>query len=118
MQRKLERLAENELSATTAERVEAAARMERLADALASPEPTFQGFSRIFGAQLSRLKTKDQILAGRQQLQETRLRSERAKAERLEERAGEAHGLEKRAAEEETLFDLIDRMKGGDSSLR
>lgn len=108
VQRQIERMAETELAEANRERIAVAERIDGLVEALASPAPIHSGFSRLYGVQLGRLKTKDQLLAGRVRLREKRLLSERAKADRLAERAGEADEQERRAQEDDAVYDILD----------
>jgi hypothetical protein len=116
IQRQIERMAESELALLHRERQAVTERMDALGEALASPKPAYQPFSRLFGAQLGRLKTKDQMLAGRTQVQERRVLGERAKADRLTDHWANAAAEERRAAEDEDLFDLLDRLDATQAS--
>lgn len=116
IQRQIEQMAESELALLNRERQAVADRMEALGEALASPKPAYQPFSRLFGAQLGRLKTKDQILAGRILVQERRVLSERAKADRLRDHWADAAADERREREDEELLDLLDRLDATQAS--
>ncbi|WP_099864003.1 hypothetical protein [Pararhizobium haloflavum] len=116
VQRQIERIAEIELAELAMERAAISERLDHLVDALASPNPVHSGFSKLYGSQIARLKIKDQMLGGRMRMQEKKLMTERAKADRLEDHARHAGNDERRAGEEEALYDILDRI--GDSSLR
>lgn len=110
IQRQMEHMAESELAFLNRERQAVTERMEAVAEALASPKPAFQPFSRLFGAQLGRLKARDQMLTGRTQVQERRVLTEKAKADRLAEHWKDAATEERREREDEDLLDLLDRL--------
>lgn len=110
VQRQMERVADVELADIMRERALVADKMDALVSALASPKPVHANFSKLYGAQIGKLKVRDQILTGRMQLQQKKVMSEKAKADRLEESTAMALGeveREKQEAELEQLLECI-----------
>lgn len=108
VQRQIEKMAENELSAAIAERTQVAENMNRTAGFMTSLEPLHRPFSRFYIEQFSRLAARDQRLSLIQQAQETRVAKERAKGDKLEEKMKDAVEAEKRAADDNGVYDLLD----------
>lgn len=109
VQRHLEQMAEMDLALATQQRQEVAETMDAVAGAINSLNPVHRGFSGIYAAQIGKLRHKDVMLAGVQQMHEMRMVRERTKGDRLEERMREARDLETREAEDNAIFDLIDQ---------
>lgn len=119
VQRHLEQMAEMDLATTTQRRQEVADTMDAVAGAINSLNPVHRGFSSIYAAQIGKLRHKDTMLAGVQQMHEIRIVRERTKGDRLEERMHEARDLETREAEDDAIYDLIDqRVAYGDEGER
>jgi len=108
VQRHLEHMAENELAATTRARAEVADDLQAVVDAIGSVDSVHQLFASIYSGQISRLTAKDQHLQTVQQIQEQKILREKAKADRLAERAGEARDLEDGEAQERAIQELLD----------
>ena len=108
VQRHLEHMAENELAATTRARAEVADDLQAVVDAIGSVDSIHQLFASIYSSQISRLTAKDQHLQNVQQVQEQRILREKAKADRLAERAGDARETEDNAAQEGAIQELLD----------
>lgn len=108
VQRHLEHMAENELAATTRARAEVADDLQAVVDAIGSVDSVHQLFASIYSGQISRLTAKDQHLQTVQQIQEQKILREKAKADRLAERAGEARDLEDGEAQERAIHELLD----------
>ncbi|HET7411053.1 MAG TPA: hypothetical protein VFJ18_00210 [Pararhizobium sp.] len=115
VQRHIEELAEADLAETNRERSRARQALEETVAAMGSISPTHQVFSPVYARRIAVLSMKEQRLSGLAAAQERRVLSERAKADRLTERMGTARTEEMRAEEEETLYDLIDRIGLGNS---
>lgn len=109
VQRHLEQMAEIDLAVTTQQRQEVAETMDAVAGAISSLNPVHRNFSGIYAAQIGKLRHKDTMLAGVQQMHEMRIVRERAKGDRLEERMQEARLQEEREAEDNAIHDLIDQ---------
>lgn len=109
VQRHLEQMAEMDLAATTQQRQEVAETMDVMAGAISSLNPVHRNFSDIYAAQIGKLRHKDVMLAGVQQMHEVRIVRERTKANRLEEQMRDARSLEEREAADEAVYDLIDQ---------
>ena len=108
VQRHLEHMAENELAATTRARAEVADDLQAVVDAIGSVDSVHQLFASIYSGQISRLTAKDQHLQTVQQIQEQKILREKAKADRLAERAGDARDLEDGEAQERAIQELLD----------
>lgn len=108
VQRHLEHMAENELAATTRSRNEIAEDLDAVVEAIGSVNSVHQLFASIYSGQISRLTAKDQHLKTIQNIQEQKILREKAKADRLFERAGEAREREDREAEENAIQELLD----------
>jgi hypothetical protein len=108
VQRHLEHLAENELAATTRARAEVADDLEAVVEAIGSVDSIHQLFASIYSSQISRLTAKDQHLQNVQQVQEQKILREKAKGDRLAERAGDAREIEDNEAQERALQELLD----------
>jgi len=119
VQRHLEHMAENELAATTRARAELADDMQAVVDAIGSVDSIHQLFASIYSSQISRLTAKDQHLKNVQQAQEQKILREKAKADRLAERAGDAREAEDGEAQERAIQELMDIhlvLRGGSES--
>ncbi|MGV3550708.1 hypothetical protein [Rhizobium sp.] len=108
VQRHLERMAENELATTTRARAELAEDLDAVVAAIGSVNPIHQRFTSIYSNQISRFTAKDQHLQTVQQIQEQKIMREKAKADRLEERAHEAREAEDAERQEKAIQELID----------
>lgn len=108
VQRHLEHMAENELAATTRARGEVADDLQAVVDAIGSVNSVHQLFASIYSSQISRLTAKDQHLQTVQQIQEQKILREKAKADRLAERAGDAREMEDNEAQERAIQELLD----------
>jgi len=108
VQRHLEHMAENELAATTRARAEVADDLQAVVDAIGSVDSIHQLFASIYSGQISRLTAKDQHLQNVQQAQEQKILREKAKADRLAERAGDAREVEDNDAQERAIQELMD----------
>ena len=109
MQRHLERMAENELAATTRARSEVQENLSAVVDAIGSMSPIHQIFSGLYSNQIGRLTAKDQHLETVQQIHENRMLRERTKGDRLDEKRSEVLEDERREAEDQEIFDLMDQ---------
>lgn len=116
VQRQLERMAELELAETSRERARLAQSLTDVVDALESMAPEHRVFSHLYANRVATLTVRDGRLAGLENVQEAKLLSERIKADRLQEAAQGARAAEEREAEEESLYDLIDRIGSGSGS--
>ena len=101
-------MAENELAATTRARAEVADDLQAVVDAIGSVNSIHQLFASIYSSQISRLTAKDQHLQTVQQVQEQKILREKAKADRLAERATDARDLEENEAQEAAIQELLD----------
>lgn len=108
VQRHLEHMAENDLAATTRARAEVADDLKVVVDAIGSVDSIHQLFASIYSSQISRLTAKDQHLQNVQQAQEQKILREKAKADRLAERAGDAREAEDNEAQERAIQELMD----------
>jgi Na+/phosphate symporter len=108
VQRHLEHMAENELASTTRARAELADDLEAVVDAIGSVNSIHQMFASIYSAQISRLTAKDQHLQTMQQVQEQKILREKAKADRLQDRAKDAREIEDNEAQEQSIQELLD----------
>ncbi|MDF1630961.1 hypothetical protein [Mycoplana sp. MJR14] len=109
VQRHMEQMAEMDLALTTQQRQEVAETMDAVAAALVSLNPVHRGFSDIYAAQIGKLRQKDVMLAGVQQMHEMRIVRERTKADRLADQMHEARNLEDREEADNAVYDLIDQ---------
>ena len=89
VQRHMEQMAEMDLALTTQQRQEVAETMDAVAAALVSLNPVHRGFSDIYAAQIGKLRQKDVMLAGVQQMHEMRI--VRARIETAERRSSVRH---------------------------
>lgn len=108
VQRHLEHMAENELAATTRARAEVAEDLDAVVAAIGSGDSIHQLFASLYSGQISRLTAKDQHLQNVQQIQEQKILREKAKADRLAEKAHEAREAEDGEAQEKSIYELID----------
>ncbi|MBP1842167.1 hypothetical protein J2046_000411 [Rhizobium petrolearium] len=108
VQRHMEKMAENELAATTRHRAEVNQSMEDVIGAIGSMEPIHRQFSQHYAERFGRLTMKERQLAGIQQLQEMKVLKERTKADRLEENMKEARDHEDREAADDAISELIE----------
>jgi len=115
VQRHLEQMAESELAETARQRRDLAETIDVVVDAMGSASPLHAMFSGHYASQLGRLAQKDQMLLGIQQVHETRVLKERAKADRLEENMKDARVLEDRTADDNAIYDLVDQHVMGKS---
>ena len=109
VQRHLEQMAEIDLATTTEQRQEVAETMDVVADAMNSLDPLHRAVSTIYSGQMGKLRQRDQMLAGVQQMHEIRVLKERTKGDRLEEHMLDARSSEDREAADDAIYDLIDQ---------
>lgn len=110
VQRRIEQLAEVNLSETRRERDRVRRSMEGVVDALGSFGGVHVMFSQVYARRIAALTMKEQRLEGLAGVQERRLRAEQAKGDRLEDGLKAARAAEERADTDEELYDLIDRL--------
>ncbi|MBO3758343.1 hypothetical protein J5J10_14925 [Ciceribacter sp. L1K23] len=108
VQRHIERMAESDLAATARQRVEVGEAMDVVMDAIGSLDPVHRLFAQSYADRFDRLATAEKQLAGLQQVQETRVLREGAKADRLEDNMKEARLAEQREKEDEAVYDVVD----------
>lgn len=108
VQRQMERVADVELADIMRERALVADKIDALVSALASPAPVHANFSKLYGVQIGKLKIRDQILTGRMQLQQKKVISEKAKADRLDEVTAEALEVVEREKQDVELEQLLE----------
>ena len=108
VQRQIERMAEHELSLTLREQAITDATQEALVEAVGSFNPVHAAMSHQYAQRFQRLSAKSQLLAGAKSLQERRMLTEKTKADRLNDHAGDAARAEDRIATDEALLDLLD----------
>jgi len=109
VQRHIERVAENDLTETSRQRVEVNAAMDDVILALGSMDPVHHAFSQSYADRFGRLTIKDKQLTGMQEVHEMRLARERAKGDRFEEGMKEALEAERREADDNAVYDVIDQ---------
>jgi hypothetical protein len=109
VQRHLERMAENDLAETSKARGEVNQSMDRVIDAIGSMDPVHMAFSGHYAERFGRLTQRDQQLAGIQAMIETRVLTERTKANRLEDHMNDARTQETRESEDNAVYDIIDQ---------
>jgi hypothetical protein len=109
VQRHLERMAESDLAETSKVRGEVHQSMDRVIDAIGSMDPVHMVFSSHYADRFGRLTHRDLQLAGIQAMIETRVLTERTKANRLEEHMNEARMLETRESDDNAVYDIIDQ---------
>lgn len=108
VQRHIEKMAENELAASTRERAEVADAMSRTAGVMTSLDPVHRSLSHHYLDRYARLTTRDRQLSHLQKVQETRVARERTKADKLEEKMKEAVEGESRRADDNAVYDLLE----------
>ena len=108
VQRHLEHMAENELATTTRARAELAEDLDAVVEAIGSVDSVHQRFTSIYSGQISRFTAKDQHLQMVQQTQEQKILREKAKADRLAERAQDAREAEDNERQEQAIQELLD----------
>lgn len=108
VQRHLEHMAENDLAATSRARAELADDLDAVVEAIGSVDSVHQRFASIYSGQISRLTARDQHLQNVQQIQEQKILREKAKADRLAERAVNARDEEDNEAQERSIQELLD----------
>ena len=108
VQRHLEHMAENDLAATTRARADLADDLAAVVEAIGSVDSIHQLFASIYSGQISRLTAKDQHLQTVQKAQEQKIMREKAKGDRLAEKALDARDVEDSEAEEKTMQELLD----------
>ncbi len=108
VQRQIERMAEYELSLTMRAQAETDATQEALVEAVGSFNPIHAAMSHQYAQRFQRLSARSQMLAGAKGLQESKMLTEKTKADRLADQAGQAAEAEDRLATDESLFDLLD----------
>lgn len=108
VQRQIERMAEYELSLTMRAQAETDATQDALVEAVGSFNPIHAAMSHQYAQRFQRLSARSQMLAGAKGLQERKMLTEKTKADRLADQAGQAAEAEDRLATDESLFDLLD----------
>jgi hypothetical protein len=108
VQRHMEKMAEIELSDTTRHRTDVLKSIDNVLDALSSPDPVHQIFSKHYTDRYGRLKVKDQQLADVQQFQENKVLKEKTKADRLRDKMLEAREEEQREADDNAIYELLE----------
>ena len=108
VQRQIERMAEYELSLTMRAQAETDATQEALVEAVGSFNPIHAAMSHQYAQRFQKLSARSQMLAGAKGLQESKMLTEKTKADRLADQAGQAAEAEDRMATDEGLFDLLD----------
>ena len=108
VQRQIERMAEYELSLTMRAQAETEATQEALVEAVGSFNPIHTAMSHQYAQRFQKLSARSQMLAGAKGLQESKMLTEKTKADRLADQAGQAAEAEDRLATDESLFDLLD----------
>lgn len=108
VQRKLEQLAELDLSETNRQRDRVAEDIQRTTEALQSMDPVHRAFAARYGVRIGTLSLREQQLSGLARVQERRVLTERTKADRLADDMGEALDDERREGEDASLADLLD----------
>lgn len=115
VQRHLEHMAENDLAATTRQRAEVAENLDAVVEAIGSVNSIHQLFASLYSSQISRLTAKDQHLENVQRAQEQKIMREKAKADRLEDKAKLAREHEDGERQEASIQELLDiRLALGD----
>lgn len=115
VQRHLEHMAENDLAATTRLRAEVAEDLDVVVEAIGSVDSIHQLFASLYSSQISRLTAKDQHLENVQKAQEQKIMREKAKADRLEDKAKHARDHEDGERQEQSIQELLDiRLALGD----
>ena len=109
VQRHLERMAEQELAATTQQREEVSQSMDRVIDAIGSMEPVHRLFAQHYSERFGKLAAQDVHLSGVQQVHERQVLKERAKAERLEDNMKDARMNEEREQDDNAIYDLLEQ---------
>ncbi len=112
VQRRLEEMAEADLAETNRERDRVRDAVEGTVGAMGSMDDVHLMFSRVYAVRIASLTMKDQRLQGLAGAQERRLKTERTRRDRLEERGRSADAAERRAEEDEDLYDLAERAGG------
>jgi hypothetical protein len=108
VQRHIERMAENDLAATSRQRTEVSQSMDTVMEAIGSLDPVHRLFAQNYADRFNRLSVADKQLAGLQQVQENRVLREGAKADRLEENMKEAREQEQRERDDDAIYDIVD----------
>jgi hypothetical protein len=108
VQRQIERVAENDLAHTLRERAQNDEAREAMVDAMGSLDPVHRGMALHYSRRYAGLEGRARQLAGLQAVLEKRVLTEKTKADRLSEAAGEAAEREEREAVDESLLDLLD----------
>lgn len=108
VQRQIERMAEYELSLTMRAQAETDATQEALVEAVGSFNPIHAAMSHQYAQRFQKLSARSQMLAGAKGLQESKMLTEKTKADRLADQASQAADAEDRMATDEGLFDLLD----------
>ncbi|CCF17971.1 putative FliR/FliJ-like chaperone [Pseudorhizobium banfieldiae] len=108
VQRHMEKMAEQELAATTQHRAEVAQSMEVVIQAIGSIDPIHRSFSQNYAERFGRLTIKDGQLESIQQIQEMKVLRERTKGDRLEEHMKKAREQEERQASDQAIYDLLE----------
>ncbi|MGJ8572178.1 MAG: hypothetical protein ACSHXI_15915 [Hoeflea sp.] len=116
VQRQIERMAEYELSLTMSAQAETDATQEALVNAVGSFNPIHAAMSHQYAQRFQRLSVRSQMLAGAKGIQERKMLTEKTKADRLADQAGQAAAAEDRLATDENLFDLLDGSLNRDRS--
>lgn len=112
VQRHLERLAERDLALAERDRARAAEALDDVVAAMSSLEPVHRNLTDHYARRVGGLAARLRQAEGLAEVRERRLLGERAKAERLGEKARRAADEDGRAADEEALYELLDRLNG------
>jgi hypothetical protein len=108
VQRHLEKMAEQELAATTRHRAEVNEQKDVVIEALSSLDPVHRTFAHHYAERYGRLTVKERQLAGVQQIQEMKVMKERTKGDRLQDHMKEARDLEDRESADNAIYELIE----------
>lgn len=112
VQRQIERMAEDDLSQVLRQQAIVDAIQDALVEAVGSFDPVHAAMSHQYALRFQHLSAKSQQLDGMKLVQERRVLTEKTKADRLAERAGEAAQNEERADADESLLDLLETRLG------
>lgn len=108
VQRHIEKMAEQDLAATTRHRAEVNQSMDQVIEAIGSMDPIHRQFTHHYVERFGRLSAKERQLAGVQQVQEMKVMKERTKGDRLEENRKEARDHEDREAADNAIYEMIE----------
>ena len=112
IQRQREKMAETELADILSLQQNTQDSMDSVVTALGTFDPIHMVLSGHYSRRLSKLDVKQKQLLIHREIKERNMLTERAKADRMEERVQSIKMDEAREAEDETLQDLIDALGG------